>query len=441
MPVKNYMVVDAGRDHSLRVPRPDLSVALGTPNACTQCHADRPAQWAAETVAAWYPVGRQTTRHYGTALRAGRVGAADAQQQLDRLILDRSQPAIARASALRLLAPYASPASEPAIKAALGDPDPLVRAAAPRALPGIPPPSFVYTTAPLLSDPLRAVRIAAARALAGTDLSGFPTAPQVDIDQCNERRCDYFPSAGLLGQSHNDCVLETGQGGMFAVQYLSFPPWGSYVPLHGDGGDLVGVTSDGFIRGFATSDGSKPGELYYFVGPSGGSGANGWVMGGSDAVLGGPWVEHVCKIWESFPGPSNPEGFGSLAYTRYTRQGVSVPVWFNGERPESNIYECMISEHYDGPDPATSGAFERFVLARGWGLIRWEAWAKTGVPSPHLDERAPPMAYCWPTAGATPGYQLLDARHWMNLRLEDGTARKPFRVIDAGWPRGVILPP
>jgi predicted CXXCH cytochrome family protein len=170
MPVKNYMVVDARRDHSIRVPRPDLTVSLGTPNACAQCHADRLAQWAAETVAGWYPGGLQTTRHYGTALHAGRVGAADAEQQLDRLILDRSQPAIARASALPLLASYASPASEPAIKAALGDPDPLVRAAAPRALPGIPPPRFVYATAPLLSDPVRAVRIAAARALAGTDL-------------------------------------------------------------------------------------------------------------------------------------------------------------------------------------------------------------------------------------------------------------------------------
>ena len=170
MPTKNYMVVDARRDHSIRVPRPDLSVSLGTPNACNQCHTDRPAQWAAETVARWYPGGRQTTPHYGTALHAGRIGAADAEQQLDRLILDQNQPAIARASALPLLVPYASPASEPAIKAAIHDPDPLVRAAAPRALPGSPPPRFVDAAAPLLSDPVRAVRIEAARALAGTDI-------------------------------------------------------------------------------------------------------------------------------------------------------------------------------------------------------------------------------------------------------------------------------
>ena len=164
------MVVDARRDHSVRVPRPDLSVSLGTPNACSQCHTDRSAQWAAETIAGWYPRGRQTTPHYGTALDSGRVGAADAELQLDRLILDRSQPAIVRASALTLLLPYASPASETAIKAAIADPDPLVRTAAPRALPGSPPPRFVDAAAPLLSDSVRAVRIEAARALAGTDL-------------------------------------------------------------------------------------------------------------------------------------------------------------------------------------------------------------------------------------------------------------------------------
>ena len=170
MPTKNFMVVDARRDHSIRVPRPDLSVALGTPNACGQCHPGSSAEWAADTVAGWYPNGRQTASHYGTALHAGRVGTADAEQQLDRLILDQSQPAIARASALPLLAPYASPASEPAIKAAIADPDPLVRTAAPRAFPGTPPPRFVHAAAPLLSDSVRAVRIEAARALAGTDL-------------------------------------------------------------------------------------------------------------------------------------------------------------------------------------------------------------------------------------------------------------------------------
>jgi formate-dependent nitrite reductase cytochrome c552 subunit len=49
MPATHYMVVDPRRDHSLRVPRPDLSVALGTPNACNNCHTkpEESAAWAA----------------------------------------------------------------------------------------------------------------------------------------------------------------------------------------------------------------------------------------------------------------------------------------------------------------------------------------------------------------------------------------------------------
>ena len=170
MPTKTYMVVHDRRDHSMRVPRPDLSVSIGTPNACTQCHTERSAEWAANVVATWYPKGRQTRPHYGTALNAGRTGAVDAERQLDQLILDKSQPAIARASGLLLLARYASTASEPAIRAAIVDPDPLVRMAIPRALSASAPRALIEAIFPLLGDPVRAVRVEAARALTGIDL-------------------------------------------------------------------------------------------------------------------------------------------------------------------------------------------------------------------------------------------------------------------------------
>ena len=169
MPTKTYMVVHERRDHSIRVPRPDLSASIGTPNACNQCHTDRSAEWAATTVAAWYPNGRQTTPHYGTTLHAGRTGAADAERQLDQLILDKSQPAIARASGLLLLSRYATAASEPAIKAAIADSDPLVRMAVARGLRVSAARAIIDATLPLLGDPVRAVRTEAARALAGLD--------------------------------------------------------------------------------------------------------------------------------------------------------------------------------------------------------------------------------------------------------------------------------
>ncbi|WP_162180411.1 tetratricopeptide repeat protein [Methylocapsa aurea] len=169
MPPKTYMVVDERRDHGIRVPRPDLAVAIGAPDACTQCHADKTPDWAAQKLAVWHPNGRQTQPHFGLALHAGQTGAANAESLLDALILDRSQPAIARASALPLLPPFATPASQAAIEAAIADPDPLVRAAAPRALPAAPARAMVQAMAPLLGDSVRAVRIEAARALAGAD--------------------------------------------------------------------------------------------------------------------------------------------------------------------------------------------------------------------------------------------------------------------------------
>ena len=39
MQTRTYMIVDPRHDHTFRIPRPDLSVKLGTPNACNDCHA------------------------------------------------------------------------------------------------------------------------------------------------------------------------------------------------------------------------------------------------------------------------------------------------------------------------------------------------------------------------------------------------------------------
>lgn len=169
MPDKTFMVIDRRRDHSFRVPRPDLSVSIGTPNACTQCHTDKPDTWAASTVASWFPNGRSTTPHYATALDAGRRGVAVAEMRLDALIGDTSQPGIARASAMLLLPQYATAASAATLTTALADPDPLVRMAAARALsPGLPA-SLLRPGLALLRDPIRVVRIEAARALTGVD--------------------------------------------------------------------------------------------------------------------------------------------------------------------------------------------------------------------------------------------------------------------------------
>lgn len=168
MPTRIYMVVNARRDHSFRVPRPDFSVTYGTPNACNQCHQDKSSAWAADTVVKWYGPNRRQEAHFVAALDAGRRGLANAESTLTGLIADRTKPGIARATGLSLLAQYLTPTGIPAVEEALQDDDPLVRAEAVQALEPLPAPDRVRMAAPLLSDPIRSVRIGTARLLAGT---------------------------------------------------------------------------------------------------------------------------------------------------------------------------------------------------------------------------------------------------------------------------------
>ncbi|HVH07420.1 MAG TPA: tetratricopeptide repeat protein [Myxococcota bacterium] len=164
MPARTYMQIDARRDHSFRVPRPDLSVAIGTPNACTDCHAGKSARWAADTVARWFPGGRTGAPHFALALDAGRRAAPGAAAALAALAADSAQPAIVRATALTLLPRAAGPSPEPIVRAALADREPLVRLGAVDAVSALPPEDRAAAV-PLLRDPLRAIRIAAAEAL------------------------------------------------------------------------------------------------------------------------------------------------------------------------------------------------------------------------------------------------------------------------------------
>jgi len=181
MATATYMVVHVRRDHSFRVPRPDFSVDYGTPNACTQCHRDKSAQWAVEAVNRWYGP-RRPGPQFVEAIDAGRHGKVDSEKLLTALIADPGQPGIARATALSLLPAYLTPASLPVVQAALGDSDPLVRREAVATLEPLSPPDRVRLGAPLLADPIRSVRIEAARVLAGTPPDLVPEAEKAALD-------------------------------------------------------------------------------------------------------------------------------------------------------------------------------------------------------------------------------------------------------------------
>ena len=166
MPVKNYMVVDPRHDHSFRIPRPDLSIELGTPNVCNDCHNAQSPAWAADKLKAWYGKQPRGFQHFAKALSAARIGNADAETRLQRLANDDNAPAIVRATALSELATHLSANTLPVVEKGLQAADPLIRFGALQALEALPLDYRIPLFSPLLTDPVRSVRIEAARLLA-----------------------------------------------------------------------------------------------------------------------------------------------------------------------------------------------------------------------------------------------------------------------------------
>jgi tetratricopeptide (TPR) repeat protein len=162
MPERPYMVIDERADHSIRIPRPDLSQTIGTPNACSQggCHDDKPLQWSVDAFTKWY--GEAKKPHYGTTLAAGREGRPEALGELVRMAGDELYPAIVRATALTLLVGYPGEESARTFALALVDEDALVRHTAVNNVHRPAPAELVELISPLLLDPIRAVRMQAA---------------------------------------------------------------------------------------------------------------------------------------------------------------------------------------------------------------------------------------------------------------------------------------
>jgi predicted CXXCH cytochrome family protein len=212
MPSKEYMIVDPRRDHTLRPPRPDLSLRIGTPNACTACHRDRTVEWAAAAIVKWHGPQRPPGLEWPLAFAAGRAGARDAAPAIIGVVSDREVPAIVRATGLGLLRGYGAQGRE-AMIASLKDPDPAVRVAAVAGLEGAPVAERVGALAPLLTDSTRAVRIEAARVLASVPGDRFDRSQRKAFDAAVAEYVEAQQAMADMPASHlNLAVLYAGQG-------------------------------------------------------------------------------------------------------------------------------------------------------------------------------------------------------------------------------------
>ncbi|WP_328799371.1 HEAT repeat domain-containing protein [Sediminihaliea albiluteola] len=198
MPETTYMVVDPRRDHSMRIPRPDLSLMLDTPNACTMCHQDRSDDWALGALRKWGVNFRDTSSHPARAFAGAANNDARAIPRLAELAADNTAAPIWRATAIEALADLGSDQQSLATaQSLLQSADPLLRSSAVNALQWLPLQQRYSLLAPLIQDPITSVRLAVAESLASVPLE------QISQDQ-REPLLELFHEYQSIARRHAD---------------------------------------------------------------------------------------------------------------------------------------------------------------------------------------------------------------------------------------------
>ena len=167
MPSQLYMGVDSRRDHSMRIPRPDLSMSTGAPNACNQCHTDQSADWAYSALVDWGVRFADRRNHPARAFHAAGRGDVRAAPVLLETANNANNTGMLRASAITQLGRLLPERLMPSLPLWLESDDPLIRLAAAEAAGQLPPEQQLERMLPLSEDPSLAVRMVAAEQLAG----------------------------------------------------------------------------------------------------------------------------------------------------------------------------------------------------------------------------------------------------------------------------------
>ncbi|WOJ92547.1 multiheme c-type cytochrome [Congregibacter variabilis] len=216
MPAQTYMGVDARRDHSMRIPRPDLSVMIGTPNACTQCHTDQSPDWALNALRDWGSSFGNSSNHPAVAMAALQRGDSRSVPTLLELAADETASSIWRATALdRVSASGAQGVLQVAQGLLISD-DPLLRISAVRALQSLPPMRRYLALAPLIKDPVTGVRMEVAMSLAPVPLAELGAERQQSL-------LALFDEYKAVQRQHLDMPAINMQLGIFNMNRGDFP--------------------------------------------------------------------------------------------------------------------------------------------------------------------------------------------------------------------------
>ena len=165
MPETTYMAIDNRRDHSIRIPRPDLSLVSGSPNACNKCHSDRSVNWAAQNFTNWYAKQLPEERSYAELLYKISKFTNESESSLYELLVSKKYPAIIKAAAVERYNVFSSARITEQVLSLSGSTNVNVRLNALRSIGNLPPERIVPLVSPMLEDPVKAIRLEAVNIL------------------------------------------------------------------------------------------------------------------------------------------------------------------------------------------------------------------------------------------------------------------------------------
>lgn len=250
----------------------------------------------------------------------------------------------------------------------------------------------------------------------------------------------------VLGYQASDSVIQRGVSRTLVVQTLDFGTagrvFGRFDEGRGDGGQLL-VAVDGWASFVMTEDGT--GGVQWFVGEGCKRSGNddtrfaGWLVFRSQPRT-DPWVSKVARLNITADPRVCPNVFNN-AFTRYRFDRVEFPFRIiNSVARVTDLrkpLEVVVSEHYGGASIRAADHLERFFMAKGLGLVRWERWANGNLEQPSSvrdsAEKLATTARCPRIDGyAMPArnWLLVDCRTWTTLVRQ----KAAWMVDDYRWP-------
>jgi hypothetical protein len=274
--------------------------------------------------------------------------------------------------------------------------------------------------------------------------------PQWSRDPATYRKHDWPDSLDAPqiagGYQASDSVLQQRGSRVVVVQTFDFGTdgrrFGRFDGGRGDGGQVL-VFVDKWASFVMTEDGGA--GVQWFVGEGCRTSRQpdaryaSWLVFGDD-VTPGAWGSAVARLNIAAEPGACPRRFND-AYTRYRLDEVELPFRVIRAAPKvmtsRHRLDVLVSEHFGGSAIRSADHLERFFLAKGLGLVRWERWANGNLPQPRaLTEGADKLAQ---TArcprleryGAPePNWRLVDCRTWTTLVHQASS----WSVDQFNWP-------